>query len=251
MSTLMKQACRLIVDGPADGAWQMAVDEVLLDSAAASGRMTLRFYDWSEPTLSLGYFQDYAEREAHAPSRQCPLVRRQTGGGAIVHDRELTYSLAVPAAYPLAGDPESLYTAMHEALIRAMSGFGLAAERCQERQVRAGGRQPFLCLQRRAAGDVLVSGVKVCGSAQRRRRGAILQHGSLLLARSERAPELPGVFELSDRSILPVDLRSAWSDELIGSEMTCEPGELLPAETKAASLLFHEKYTAGGWNHRR
>lgn len=251
MSTLTKQPCRLIVDGPADGAWQMAVDEVLLDSAAVSGRMTLRFYGWSEPTLSLGYFQDYAERDAHAPSRQCPLVRRQTGGGAIVHDRELTYSLAVPAAHPRAGDPATLYQTMHEALIRTLAGFGLAAQRCQERRVRAGASEPFLCFQRRATGDVLVGGVKVCGSAQRRRRGAILQHGSLLLARSERAPELPGVLELLGRSIATLDLRSAWSDELIGPEVTCEPGELLPAETEAASLLFREKYTAGGWNQRR
>ncbi|HEV3137038.1 MAG TPA: hypothetical protein VGZ26_04025, partial [Pirellulales bacterium] len=73
--------CRLIEDPPAGGAWQMAVDEVLLESAVADGGCALRFYGWSEPTLSLGYFQDYRERMTHFPSRSCVAVRRQTGGG--------------------------------------------------------------------------------------------------------------------------------------------------------------------------
>src|SRR5687767_13677741 len=86
---------RLLIDPPASGAWNMAVDEALLASAAA-GVATLRFYTWSQPTLSLGYFQHAHQRDAHAASRSCPLVRRASGGGAILHDRELTYSLAVP-----------------------------------------------------------------------------------------------------------------------------------------------------------
>ena len=75
----------------------MAVDETLLFDAAENGTATLRFYSWDEPTLSLGYFQRYADREQHTASRTCAVVRRQTGGGAILHDRELTYSLALPA----------------------------------------------------------------------------------------------------------------------------------------------------------
>ena len=71
----------------------MAVDEALLIDAAENGVATLRFYQWSEPTLSLGYFQRYDDRDQHAASRECAVVRRQTGGGAILHDRELTYSL--------------------------------------------------------------------------------------------------------------------------------------------------------------
>src|SRR5688500_9559950 len=89
-------ALRVITDPPASGAWNMAVDEALLESAATGSVATLRFYEWHEPTLSLGYFQPAADREQHAASRACPLVRRASGGGAIVHDRELTYSLAWP-----------------------------------------------------------------------------------------------------------------------------------------------------------
>src|SRR5438445_617792 len=83
--------CRLIHDLPGDGPWNMAVDEALLEDAARSGRPTLRFYGWAEPTLSLGYFQPYAQRASHPPSSRCAVVRRPTGGGAILHDAELTY----------------------------------------------------------------------------------------------------------------------------------------------------------------
>ena len=77
--------CRLIVDPPASGAWNMAVDEALLESVADGGPATLRFYQWSEPTLSLGYFQPYADREQHEASRELTVVRRSTGGGALIH----------------------------------------------------------------------------------------------------------------------------------------------------------------------
>ena len=72
---------RLLIDPPAAGAWNMAVDEALLESAAIAGVATLRFYQWSEPTLSLGYFQAAADREQHAASRDCPLVRRPAAAG--------------------------------------------------------------------------------------------------------------------------------------------------------------------------
>src|SRR5262245_54691837 len=90
-SSRTSMLCRLIVDGAAGGPWNMAVDETLLESAAASGAASLRFYGWSEPTLSLGYFQRAAARQTHATSLGCPMVRRPSGGGAILHDWELTY----------------------------------------------------------------------------------------------------------------------------------------------------------------
>ena len=80
---------RLIIDSPAEGAWNMAVDEALLDSCSRTGMPTLRFYQWSKATLSLGYFQRHRDREQHVASRDCPLVRRSTGGRAIIHDQEL------------------------------------------------------------------------------------------------------------------------------------------------------------------
>ena len=93
---------RLIIDRPLPGAWNMAVDEALLLDASENGSASLRFYGWNAPTLSLGYFQRYDDRDLHAASRDCAVVRRQTGGGAILHDRELTYSLVLPPNHPLA-----------------------------------------------------------------------------------------------------------------------------------------------------
>ena len=91
-----------MIEGPGDGPWQMAVDEVLLDSAALHKTATLRFDRWQTPTVSLGYFQHVADRAQHPASLACPLVRRLSGGRAIVHDHELTYCLTLPAEHPLA-----------------------------------------------------------------------------------------------------------------------------------------------------
>ncbi len=114
-------SCYLIVDSPADGVWNMAVDEALLDAATVDGIATLRFYSWREPTLSLGYFQAHAERKLHAASLACPLVRRASGGGAILHDDELTYSIVLPQSHPAAARPDRLYQAFHQTLIDTLS----------------------------------------------------------------------------------------------------------------------------------
>ncbi len=110
-------SCHLIVDSPADGVWNMAVDEALLDAATVEGIPTLRFYSWCEPTLSLGYFQAHADRKLHTASLACPLVRRASGGGAILHDGELTYSIVLPQSHPAAARPDRLYQAFHQTLI--------------------------------------------------------------------------------------------------------------------------------------
>src|SRR4051812_39191932 len=120
-------ALRFICDPPASGPWNMAVDEALLETAAATGLATLRFYQWSEPTLSLGYFQNIDQRAHHAPSADCPVVRRSSGGGAIVHDRELTYSLAVPEILPSHSRASELYEKCHSAFIAALNDFGVTA----------------------------------------------------------------------------------------------------------------------------
>ena len=244
--------CRLIVEGADSGARQMAVDEVLLEGAAAGGGATLRFYQWIEPTLSLGYFQRYAERDAHAASRDCALVRRQTGGGAILHDRELTYSLVSPWAHPLATDATRLYDAVHQSLIRVLAEMGLNARQRAVQHTQPASAQPFLCFQRQTMGDVLLGETKICGSAQRRRRGAILQHGSLLLATSTAAPELPGILEVGGRALEAGELAERWGRKIAATiQLALSPGALSPAECTTASSLGREKYGAELWNRRR
>ena len=248
---------RLIIDPPQSGPWNMAVDEVLLMDAVENGVATLRFYQWSEPTLSLGYFQHYADREQHAASRDCIVVRRQTGGGAILHDRELTYSFALPGNIPLARQAADLYATVHNNFIAALAANQPAATATSTLRIRGDqpspvtdspSAEPFLCFQRRSPGDVILlqpsqtdtksptiasdpgTGWKVLGSAQRRHRGAILQHGSLLIDASPAAPELPGLQNLSgpnlslDRLIAAVcpELSKALELKLIPSQLSQE-----------------------------
>jgi lipoate-protein ligase A len=267
---------RIIVDAPAPGPLNMAVDELLLMEAVESGIATLRFYAWCEPTLSLGYFQRYDDRYSHAASSTCPLVRRQTGGGAILHDRELTYSVCLPATHALARQSEDLYTAVHEAFIAELTP-ELAAARSGWRLLRHAGpsnvaanEEPFLCFQRRARGDVLLvhqasddvqprmamdlsPPVKILGSAQRRHRGAILQHGSLLLDKSAKAPELAGL-----QVVTGTDISVAQLIDKLTVRLTREiGGPQSPARITSANLqskaeqLANIKYGSLAWTKRR
>ena len=107
----------LIDDEPQSGAWNMAVDEVLLETAIEREVATLRFYRWREPTASLGYFQREADFLAESRFAHLPAVRRLTGGGTLIHDRELTYSLTLPATQRLIARPMELYDLIHNAFI--------------------------------------------------------------------------------------------------------------------------------------
>lgn len=250
----------------------MAVDEALLNASAARGLATLRFYQWSEPTLSLGYFQAYDDRQTHAASRDCPCVRRHSGGGAIMHDRELTYSLALPASQLPAGGPLALYNVVHTSLVRVLGDLLPSAQKrlelCGPQRKRPVADEPFLCFQRRSDGDVLVapekngdsenpirsadSSDKVIGSAQRKRRGAVLQHGSILLARSPRAPELPGIAELLGDAPDPAQLGERLAYELAKSlGFTLFRAELDAEERQSAEQIVRERFAAASWTRRR
>jgi lipoate-protein ligase A len=244
--------CRLLIDPPAPGAWNMAVDEVLLETAAQSGRATLRFYRWSEPTLSLGYFQQYADRLEHPTSRQSAVVRRLTGGGAILHDHELTYSLTAPAGHPWVARRDRLYATIHTALIDALATLGILAVLCKPVAPRPAKVEPLLCFQRRTLGDVLVGDTKVAGSAQRRRRGAVLQHGSVLLARSAAAPELDGLSELAGRLIRDEELAAAWLPPLRARlAANWQPDELSQPQRIRAHALKTGRYAVVSWTEHR
>jgi lipoyl(octanoyl) transferase len=255
--------CRLLVDPPQSGPWNMAVDEALLHDAAISGTASLRFYGWNEPTLSLGYFQKHADRAQHPASSSVALVRRQSGGGAILHDHELTYSLALPPSHPFAVDAHSLYNAVHE-LIAALLRKSLLPG-CDSNTIRLVGKvqetkkgsEPFLCFQRRSPGDIVFvdqmsHGVaddhKVVGSAQRRSRGAVLQHGSILLGRSEYGPELAGLNDLCDNNIIKTHLSNKLSTALSHS-LGLEYGEQAIDDRirESARSLQEEKYGNPTW----
>lgn len=186
-------ACRLLFDHePRSGAWNMAFDEALLEAAANRGETVLRVFRWTEPTLSLGYFQKELPPDLPAALQPLPRVRRLSGGGAILHHHEWTYSCSIPRTHQFAHKTERLYEEAHGAIITAFRSIGVPAA------FRSDGSTdtPFLCFLRADPRDIIVNGHKVVGSAQRRRRGAILQHGSVLLEHSPLAPAIPGLTDL-------------------------------------------------------
>ena len=143
----------------------MGVDEALGERVALTGRPAVRFYQWTPATLSLGYFQFYAARGEHRVSANLPVVRRASGGGAIVHDRELTYSCAFPVRDRLGRPAQQLVDEFHLALMEALQEWRIAACQCESASGTSREEEPFLCFLRRAAGDVLLDGAKIAGSA--------------------------------------------------------------------------------------
>ncbi len=236
---------RLIVDAePRSGAMNMAVDEALLLGVVAGGPLTLRFYRWSEPTVSVGYFQrDTPELEPGGRFAGLAWVRRLSGGGAIIHHHELTYSVCVPSAHPLASQPGHLYMEMHLAIARALAEMGLQAE---PRGAGDPANRTFLCFSRGDPRDLVIGGNKVVGSAQRRRQGAILQHGSILLGGSPFAPELPGILDLAPHPIPERALTERIIDCCRNAlEPVAVPATLTAAEMTLARELALERYAVG------
>ncbi len=206
---------RLIVSGPQEGARNMALDSALMECMPAGGVPVLRLYAWSRPTLSLGYFQkpgevadlDFAGRAG------VDLVRRPTGGGAILHHLELTLCLVLPAGHALLeGSVPDSYLRLGRPVVEALRGLGLEAS---FRGGGAGERHAANCFSGLACPDVVVGGRKIFGSAQRRRRQAGLFHGSLLLDLDEAlwrgvfGPNLGGGFTSLGREL---GREAGWED---------------------------------------
>jgi lipoyl(octanoyl) transferase len=191
------------IDIPRSGLDNMSIDQAMLEQTAVDLIPRMRIYQWIEPTISLGYFQKYADFENFESTKGLPVVRRATGGGAIVHHFDWTYSIAMPSAEAGAvahGASARLYDCVHRAVVAWLEQCGIwaqlwSAELSSSASCITSGCS-FLCFERRHAGDVVCEGPKIMGSAQRRFGGAILQHGSLLLRTSPFAPTLIGLAEL-------------------------------------------------------
>lgn len=183
----------LIRDGALAGADNMARDEYLLHCDAVRPA-ALRIYGWNPPTISLGYFQPIAAIAQLSPElQQLDVVRRATGGGAILHDREITYCLTIDHSLPAGrAAPAELYRLVHTCWRDVLAVDGLHSELAPDEfpfpSPRSG---PFFCFQKPGRTDLIIGAEKLLGSAQRRLPGRVLQHGSLLLGR--RFAEHPGV----------------------------------------------------------
>lgn len=203
----------------------------------------MRWYRWQEPTLSLGYFQD--DPQLPADCMNLPQVRRLTGGGALVHDRELTYSLILPPGQTLIKKPTDLYQLVHASFVHVLSASGFPiTSRGQTTHLP---EEEFLCFLRADENDLVFNSQKVLGSAQRRRRGALLQHGALLLHRSAHAPELPGLCDLFPGCQLP-DIAREVTRNLSQRLGVCWcASELSDDENRQAHELVLQKYQSTSW----
>ena len=266
--TMAADTWRLLLDKAASGAWNMAVDEVLLDAVAAgTAPPTLRFYEWALPCLSLGYFQSFDVVDVDGcRALGVDVVRRPTGGRAILHDRELTYSVALPAAV-LGQDGGVLpsYYRLSLALQDGLRRLGVPATLAPESAGSSAAHGP-VCFDRPSAHEILLHGRKLVGSAQMRRGGGLLQHGSILIepridkllaclqrtsgAGSRGLEEgVAGLAELgvTDPGPIACAVGAAFA---AGFGVGLVEAPLRPDEEEAARALARAKYQSAGWTER-
>jgi lipoyl(octanoyl) transferase len=253
-------------DGPADGPTNMAADELLAVEAEHQGSPVVRVYAWAEPTVSLGAFQPLAEAAACAAIAGLPIVRRPSGGGAIIHGTDLTYAVAVPRTHAWGGTPQVLYDVMHEAMAATLRDIGIAARL----HVPSSADPPadaFLCFRRRSPGDLVAAlpgrspradDPKVMGSAQRRLGTAVIQHGSLLLAANPSVgpdARVGGLGEVApaERPWGPREIAQSWLDRVatvLGAALEHRPRPF--TESSPATLAERRRrFTETAWTARR
>lgn len=276
---------RWIRSGAEAPAMNMAVDEAIL-IAHSEGRTppTLRFYGWNPASLSIGYFQrarnevDFEELKRQGIG----FVRRATGGRAVLHDRELTYSMIVAESYP--GLPRRVteaYRVLSQGLLNGFINLGLDAEMVtlasEEEKAKYESMGSAACFDSPSWYELVVEGRKVAGSAQVRQKEVVLQHGSILLDlnvkqlfsllkfRSEALKErLEQSFESKavainqlrrERGMNPVKLEEVEQAFVRGiaegMDIRLEEAELTLYEKELAERLVREKYGTDEWNFRR
>ncbi len=266
---------RLVVTPPFDGGRNMACDEAL-GNAVLAGQTppTFRLFRWSPPAISFGYSQQIG-REVDVPavrSKGVGIVRRMTGGRAVLHADELTYSVICAESDPVAGGGiTATYTRISEGLAAGIQAVGVEAKlaRTSDAAAPLRDRQASLpCFGSTTRAEVVVGGRKLIGSAQHRMRGLMIQHGSILLGPEHRElvefltadPELRDRYarrlESSTTSLRECGWRG--SDDDLTDALTRGVSDALGVEFHAASLtideqseisrLSAEKYTADWWN---
>jgi lipoate-protein ligase A len=226
----------------------MARDEAILLSAARDGGVILRFYGWRPHALSLGYFQRWGDFRGFAAEGR-PVVRRPSGGGAIWHADEITYALAARCGEgPLPGRSADIFEKVHRCLREGLGALGASVTLSDA----PAGASPPICFSRPQRYDLVVGGKKLLGSAQRRARGAFLQHGSLPLSPNEFAPEAVSLCEVlgqrpEDGSIIAALVGGF--ERVLG--LRFEETAFSPWERGRAARLEAEKYGRDEWNRRR
>jgi lipoate-protein ligase A len=242
----MSSHVRLLPFEAGDGPSNMAADEALLVSAVG-GVASLRFYSWSSATLSLGYFQPAAAARARPDLGSLPWVRRATGGSALVHHHELTYALVMPAGSSWQPPCDGWTCWFHDVIRAALLAMGIDTRLCRQEQK----LDDVLCFLHHTPGDLLLGSNKIAGSAQRKRHGALLQHGDILLAQSPYTHSLPGIAELTGKTIAPSTLQDALVSVMAeATGWRIEPDNWSSEERQVINDAL-PRYCSLDWNNRR
>ena len=232
-----------------DGPGNMAADEVMLEAAVAC-QASLRFYTWRPATLSLGYFQPHFVRDSDPQLKALPFVRRPSGGATLVHDQELTYAVALPVGNVWQPRGQSWICRMHDIIADVLRSFDVEAQAVACGQEKKLG--DVLCFQHQTPGDLILKGHKIAGSAQRKQRGALLQHGAILLAQSTSTPVLPGIREHSNVRINPEELAGRLQQQFARQTgFKLQSAVWLAAELERLVEVENQKYANDDWNRKR
>lgn len=272
---------RLLNTGFSGPAWNMAVDEaILLSHSRGLVPPTVRFFGWNPPTLSIGYFQRATKEIDFDALREQGLgfVRRPTGGRAVLHDKELTYSVIVSEDHPMM--PTSInesYRVLSMGLLEGFRELGLQAEMVtlgeEAEKKKYEGIGSSACFDSPSWYELVVEGRKIVGSAQTRQHHGILQHGSILLDldieqlfsvllfSSERIRTfMKDQFKEKAVSIKDVSGRLVSYEEAVqafaagfarGLGVNLVPSELTEEERELAEQLMREKYDTDSWNFKK
>jgi lipoate-protein ligase A len=276
MVELPRATWRLIIHPAATGAVNMAIDEAILESTAQLLVLpTLRLYAWEPPCLSLGYAQPFADVDlVRLETSGWHLVRRPTGGRAILHTDELTYSVSGPQAEPrLTGGVLESYRVLSRALLNALHRLSIPAQSTHSPAISSSDAQNGpVCFEVPSNYEITVDGKKLLGSAQARRKEGVLQHGTLpiggdlrritqVLAFADQAQRIRAGERLIERATTLNAVLGSIPDwgtvadafvEAFQSELNLVllPGELTPAETERARQLAAEKFSNPEWSRK-
>ena len=273
--TDQKSSWRLLTTPPSNGPWNMAVDEAILEAVGrGESPPTLRLFAWEPPCLSIGYAQSIqVVDEEGVQINGWDIVRRSTGGGAILHTDELTYSVIGPADEPrLKGDIIASYQRLSKAILNALKNLGLPAESQPIEKPTPDIALDPVCFEAPSHYEITVLGKKLVGSAQARKKNSVLQHGTLplqgdltritkaliypdettrtkaaerLLSRATTVESVLGAIVSWEKA---ADIfAAAFSRELF---LELKPGELTEWEKVRANELLGEKFENKEWTRR-
>lgn len=234
----MAREWRLILSGPCSPPLNMAIDEAMLLRLIEKNSLTptLRLYMWSPPALSVGYFQNVNS----PPIKEClkkgyPLIRRPTGGLAILHEDDMSYSITgIFAGDGFPANRREAYRKAHESIIEAFVDLGFKVDLYQEEKLQYEGD---FCCSSPLVYDIILEGEgKIGGSAQRKRGDALLQHGSISLPKGIDQNQLKKKVVESFEKLFQVKLKSQ---------------NLTQEELSLSEKLVKEKYGTREWNYKR